>query len=213
MDINDRTVIEARESFYTNGYIHLQDFISEEVLYLMQNSCNIIFNENSSISTSEWDQANIITPSNNKISNGLYGSVIGDSLLLYLNNTYSTILDKQLLPTYSYLRKYVKGNDLKPHTDRPSCQYSITMPLTQESAEWPFWVKDGNKTSYQISCNLGDAILYMGERVSHWREALENAEESYNIFLHYVDASDPERNQLIYDNRKYLGIPHKSSCT
>ena len=35
----------------------------------------------------------------------------------------------RLLPTYSYLRVYKRGDVLRRHTDRPACEMSVTLNL------------------------------------------------------------------------------------
>ena len=35
----------------------------------------------------------------------------------------------KLFPTYSFFRMYTFGSDLKPHTDRSSCEVSVTVSI------------------------------------------------------------------------------------
>ena len=43
-----------------------------------------------------------------------------------------------LVPTYSYTRLYEKGNILKRHKDRPSCEVSTTLHLGGDP--WPIFL-------------------------------------------------------------------------
>ena len=43
-----------------------------------------------------------------------------------------------LVPTYSYTRIYNKGNILKKHKDRPSCEISTTLHLGGDL--WPIFI-------------------------------------------------------------------------
>ena len=44
----------------------------------------------------------------------------------------------QLVPTYSYARAYKKGDILKRHKDRPSCEISTTLNLGGDP--WPIFI-------------------------------------------------------------------------
>lgn len=86
-----------------------------------------------------------------------------------------------LAPTYDYSRIYIPGNDLKVHTDRPSCEYSVTVNLRNIGPTWEFFWDGG-------SCvmNPGDCVAYLGPKIRHWRE-VNPSSYVYQVFLHYVD--------------------------
>ena len=94
------------------------------------------------------------------------------------------VVGERVLPTYCYARNYLYGGDLKPHTDRPSCEISITLHLGGD-AKWPFFIETSNK--YVMECDLrpGDAVLYLGMRGSHWRKPYRG-EQYGQVFMHYV---------------------------
>ena len=46
----------------------------------------------------------------------------------------------ELIPTYSYARIYKKGDILKRHKDRPSCEISTTLNLGGDP--WPIFIDD-----------------------------------------------------------------------
>ncbi len=54
----------------------------------------------------------------------------------------------------------------------------------------------------------GDAIVYRGCEIEHWREQLSAPEYSYHIqaFFHYVDANGPNADQQL-DKRLFIGQP------
>ena len=207
------SVAEARKYYYDNGYLKATNFINKELLKYLQYSLSITTNEN--VVSQYWGYSknnDIILSKNKNLLNAditAYGTIIGDTLLAYCAPYYSKIIGKRLMPSYSFMRIYQKTQTLESHTDRPSCQYSITVPLCSSAARWPFFVKDGEKETVKVTMNVGDAVLYMGERVSHWREALEE-DLSHNIFLHYVDADDLSYAPYIYDGRLALGLSANS---
>jgi hypothetical protein len=143
-----------------------------------------------------------------KEARGKHGLQISELLLLYFQSHFSKIVGKNLVPTYSYTRIYGKGSDLPRHSDRPSCQYSMTINIGGSSDDpWPFFCKSKIKDvpTSKIINSMYVPIIYMGMKVSHWRETLEK-DYSTHIFLHYVDGDDVEYNQYWYDKRKFIGI-------
>ena len=94
----------------------------------------------------------------------------------------------ELFPTYSYSRIYTTGNILPKHKDRPSCEISVTIKLGDTgNYNWPI-LMDGE----EIQLNDGDAVIYKGCEVEHWREQL-SVPDYYlgQVFLHYVDKNGP----------------------
>lgn len=92
---------------------------------------------------------------------------------------------KNLEPAYDYCRIYTKGEVLKPHKDRPSCEYSVTVNLKNVGEGWEFhWT--GGSTLMQP----GDAVIYKGCDLEHWR-GVNPSEYVYQSFLHYVDMDGP----------------------
>ena len=69
----------------------------------------------------------------------------------YADNVMETLLVKmlpvmaketglELIPTYSYARIYKKGDILRRHKDRPSCEISTTLNLGGDP--WPIFIDD-----------------------------------------------------------------------
>jgi len=97
----------------------------------------------------------------------------------------------QLYPTYTYFRVYKFGDILHPHTDRPSCEISITLCLGFDLEEiWPIFLRDLKGNNVKISLSPGDAVLYKGTDVLHWRQSFKGTNHA-QVFLHYVDQNGP----------------------
>ena len=96
-------------------------------------------------------------------------------------------VEENVFPTYCYARQYEYGSILKRHTDRMACEISLTVHLDGDK-EWPMWVEtpDGEKVSVELES--GDALLYLGCLIPHWREAYKGNRYS-QLFLHYVRSS------------------------
>lgn len=97
------------------------------------------------------------------------------------------MVGEPLIPTYSYARVYANGNELKKHTDRPSCEVSMTIQLGRSHHySWPIYM--GNQ---RIDLGEGDAVIYPGMDVVHWRDKCDGPPDYYSgqVFLHFVKAN------------------------
>jgi hypothetical protein len=92
---------------------------------------------------------------------------------------------------------------LKRHRDRPACEVSLTLNLGfQAEKPWPIWFEvDGEVRT--ASLEPGDALLYKGIELPHWREPFDG-ENSAQVFLHYVN-QDGQNREWKYDKRFSLG--------
>jgi hypothetical protein len=94
---------------------------------------------------------------------------------------------------------YTKFADLKKHKDRPSCEISVTVMIDSDGTNWPIFI-DGTK----IDLEPGDAAIYLGCEVEHWRETFDGDWHA-QAFLHYVDQDGPNKDYK-FDKHRGLGI-------
>lgn len=106
--------------------------------------------------------------------------------------TLSAVAGESLKPSYVYLASYLSGAELKKHTDREQCEFSVTLCLDfspEPILETPWPIRLDTPTStvtvYQA---LGDGLAYRGTRLPHYRDALGEGQTSTSIFFHYVAA-------------------------
>ncbi len=104
--------------------------------------------------------------------------------------TLSAVAGEELKPSYVYLASYLSGAELKKHTDRAQCEYSVTLcldfsPEPKLETPWPIRLDtaDGSTTVYQA---IGDGLAYRGTRLPHYRDMLGVGQTSTSIFFHYV---------------------------
>jgi hypothetical protein len=136
-----------------------------------------------------------------------YSDIAMETLLERLTEPMSKETGLNLIPTYSYARIYKKGDVLKRHKDRYSCEVSMTMNLGGDP--WPIYLEPSGETDKEgvkIDLEPGDALIYRGCEVEHWREAFEG-ENCGQVFLHYNDASGENAEENRYDTRPFLGLP------
>ena len=98
----------------------------------------------------------------------------------------------KLFPTYAYWRYYVFGATLKQHTDRPSCEVSITTCIKKYD-NWPLIIE--GKT---FELKEGDGLLYAGCDQKHGRPGVYKGGGMAQMFLHYVNQNGPNKNHA-YD--------------
>lgn len=120
-------------------------------------------------------------------SNIIYGHPLFETLLTSLTDDFSHHIGKSLIQTYAFARLYKKGQELKIHKDRPSCEYSFTLHLysSDETNIWPIYFRV-NKKPVEILLNKGDCAFYKGCDLYHWRESCP-VDKYLQVFLHYVD--------------------------
>jgi hypothetical protein len=96
----------------------------------------------------------------------------------------SELIEESVLPTYCYSRLYVKDEMLAPHTDRPSCEVSVTLNLGGDK-EWPIYIKNPEGEAKEVILKPGQAMIYLGMIATHWRKSFDGT-ECGQVFLHYV---------------------------
>jgi hypothetical protein len=106
--------------------------------------------------------------------------------------TLGAVAGESLKPSYVYLASYLSGAELKKHTDREQCEFSVTFcldfsPEPALATPWPIRLDTptGTVTVYQA---LGDGLAYRGTRLPHYRDILSEGRTSTSIFFHYVTA-------------------------
>jgi hypothetical protein len=134
-----------------------------------------------------------------------YGDPTFDGLLEYLRPRIEEISGLRLSPTYSYFRLYKHGDILKRHHDREACEVSISLNIGQVPSDaWPLYV-EGNMGTYGALLSPGDALLYRGIDVFHWREPFQGSRLA-QVFLHYVNRNGPHADEK-FDRRITLMRP------
>ena len=148
-----------------------------------------------------------------------YGDWVMETLLMFMIPIMKAKTGMELLPTYSYTRLYEKGNILKRHKDRPSCEISTTLHLGGD--EWPIFLdpsgqnfvideyknihKPGAPKGIQVDLKVGDMLIYSGCELEHWREPFQGNVCS-QVFLHYNHATGPYAKTNLFDKRPMLGV-------
>ena len=110
-----------------------------------------------------------------------------------------------LEPTYSFSRVYQEGEQLRPHTDRPSCEISATINVACTGDVWPIWMQYKDNDPVKCMLSPGDAVIYKGCEVTHWRRKLPKGQINVQFMLHYV-AKNGFNAEYKFDKRGALGL-------
>ena len=155
-----------------------------------------------------------------------YSNIAMETLMLKCQPKMEEATGLKLYPAYTYARIYKKGDELKRHKDRFSCEISTTMNLAGD--DWPIYLNSDPKAGHvfgpkkgihqvqnyaptkdkgvRIDLKQGDMLVYSGCELEHWREKFKG-KECIQVFLHYNNRKTPGAKNNMFDKRPHLGLP------
>ena len=149
-----------------------------------------------------------------------YADMVMETLLMKMLPVMKKETGLDLIPTYSYARAYKKGDILRRHKDRPSCEISTTLNLGGDP--WPIFIdgtgantvideykqihKPNAPGGTKVLLDVGDMLVYSGCELEHWREPFEG-NICGQVFLHYNHVNGPFADKNKFDGRPKLGLP------
>ncbi len=149
-----------------------------------------------------------------------YADFVMETLLMKVLPKMQQETGLELVPTYSYARIYKKGDILRRHKDRPSCEISTTIHLG--GTKWPIFIdgtgsdnvideyknihKPNAPKGTEVLLDVGDMLVYSGCELEHWREALDG-DNCAQVFLHYNHLNGRFAKSNMFDKRPMLGVP------
>ena len=211
-------------SFKKNKYQVIRGAISKEIADIAYRYLQI------SAEADYWMLNNGVTHAGNKLIGTFKDPQVPNSYAKYADRFMETLLIKtidimqkktglKLIPTYSYTRLYRKGNILRRHKDRPSCEISTTLNLGGDN--WPIFIdptgsdnvideykeihKPNAPKGIEVNLKQGDMLIYSGCELEHWREPFQG-KLCGQVFLHYNHADGQFAKTNLYDKRPMLGI-------
>jgi len=148
-----------------------------------------------------------------------YANIAMETLMLKIHPVMEKTTGLKIIPAYTYARIYKKGDVLKRHKDRFSCEISTTMNLGGD--DWPLYLepdsskggeKEGvgyvseNTKGVRVDLKPGDMMVYKGMELEHWRNKFKG-KECIQVFLHYNNCKTPGAKDNMFDKRPHLGLP------
>ena len=194
-----------------DNYIIIKSAVQKDLCYFLYNYLLIkkqvaetMFNTNYiSPFNKDWGYWNDLQVPN---TYSIYGDVAMETLLLKMQPLMEKKIKEKITPTYSYARVYKKGDILKRHKDRFSCEISTTLNLGGDP--WPIYLEPSGKEGKKgIKVNLkpGDMLIYKGCDLEHWREPFKG-KDCVQVFLHY-NLSSKKGDKNLFDKRPHVGLP------
>lgn len=172
------TKLKSTEIFNSKGALHLKNLISKDVCYHLTHLL--------SLKGSYGYGGDPQVPNSKSAGAGEYaGEVVLESVWPIIEEA----VGEELFPTYSYSRLYGNGDELKKHSDRPSCEISVTIQLGRSHHyAWPIYMG-----GHRFDLAEGDGVIYKGCDVLHWRDPCDGPEGYYSgqVFCHFVRANGP----------------------
>jgi len=153
-------------------YKLIKNFLTKEEIKLLTDYCRMKHRLN----FNSFD----LSMSNNA-DTYFYADILMESLMINKLDIMQKETGLELLCTYAYWRMYTLNADLFKHKDRPACEISVTVMINSDGTKWPIFM-DGT----EINMESGDAAIYLGCEVEHWREEFKGDWHA-QTFLHYVD--------------------------
>ncbi len=136
-----------------------------------------------------------------------YSDIAMETLMLKCQPKMEEVTGLKLYPAYTYARIYKKGDVLKRHKDRFSCEISTTMNLGGD--DWPIYLEPSGevgKKGIKVDLKPGDMLVYSGCELEHWRNKFKG-KECVQVFLHYNNKKTPGSKENMFDKRPHLGLP------
>lgn len=181
--------MSLKSDFQKDRYVIIRNAISDETLSLINNYVKL-------------QQANNYFSPDKYFAVTKYMDPVMQSLLMLIQKKVEVVVEKDLFPTYSHVRIYNNGDYLPAHTDRESCEYSVTMALDYNcDFVWPIFVMNGDQ-KVNAFLDRGDMLIYKGIEVIHGRDMFMG-DSWTQVFLHYVDQAG-EFKEWKYDKNPSL---------
>ena len=132
-------------------------------------------------------------------NDSLFNSVLY-SKIPYLEGLFST----EIYPTYNCYRNYTAFCIMRSHTDRDACEIGVSLccGFPENTEPWPFCITDKKGQDHELILYPGDAVIYLGTELSHWRyawgETWPKDGRHVQLFFHYVKKNGLSRSEA-YD--------------
>lgn len=134
-----------------------------------------------------------------------------ETLSLHVQPKVEEYLQRKIYPSYTYGRIYRPGAKLTEHLDRRSSEYTLSVTIEDnDNILWPICVEHFDNTVTSAKLDVGDAIIYSGRDMVHWRPDSFTGAEVIQAFIQYVDA-DGDSVDLKWDGRPLLGMPFQTT--
>jgi hypothetical protein len=173
----------VKQSLLTNGYVVLRDIINPLQIGALRQYYRDIEHLDYFRRDSQVPKRDII-----------HNEPVARFIHYQLKNLINKVSPERVIPSFTYLSIYKPGSILDKHTDREQCAWnmSVSIDMQPESEIWPIYMEIAGK-AFEVRLGMGDAVLYSGTKIPHWREQLPENQKAIICFYHFVaeDFSGP----------------------
>lgn len=185
--------------YVKNGYAVLRGLIPPELAAMLMKQLQVDL-ESSGKSFQTFAQRHaLVEKPTIEISGHFYRPL--NSFLWGLTPIMTELTGAELLPSYDHFRIYHRGDVCRVHSDRPSCEHSVSLTLAySDGAPWPLEVGQqrvsgedgytedwGDENFEAVAMQPGDAVLYSGIDLRHGRTQPNPNAWSAHLFLFWVE--------------------------
>ena len=146
-----------QELFANNNYVVVRDLLDPYLVKFLASYYSAVRAGQAGEFRKDWTSLNS------------HGDACGDVVLYSIRTLIEEHTGLELLPTYSFVRIYKKGESVGRHSDGPQNQVSCTMCVARDEVDWPIQFSDGEHEG-SVVLQPGDGVIYRGYIVEHWRD-------------------------------------------
>ena len=195
--------MDVTGDYEEQGYLHVRELIPPEVARaILRTIKEGLGPEPLDLSSVTQHQAQLKRPAFNIYGYNFWPIIF---FLWGLTPTISKLVGRDLLPSYDYFRIYREGDVCRVHSDRESCEHSVSLTLDYSDGEtWDLQVGHnslasalpmtddfGSEDYSSVGMKVGDAVVYRGVHHRHGRITPNPNAWSAHLFLHYVERGGP----------------------
>jgi hypothetical protein len=196
--------MSIRDQYFASGYAHIQDLLSPAITRSLMHRIKQDTGDDALPLSSAKEFPNLLTRPAFEVYSHFYPPI--QALLWGLTPKMADLTGLDLIPTYCYFRIYRAGDICRVHSDRQSCEHSLSLTLDYSDGEvWPLDVgltrlpapdasvdpDFGDAPFSPVAMQIGDAVLYQGTHHRHGRILPNPNGWSAHLFLHWVDRNGP----------------------
>jgi hypothetical protein len=200
--------------YHSNGYALVEGLIPPEVAQALLQRMELDLKAANMSFDKFATRLELMRKSTVEISGHVYAPLI--TFLWGLTPIVSQIVGRELLPSYDYFRIYQQGDVCRLHSDRPSCEHSLSLTLDYSDGKtWPLeigsvrmdgpdYLRDsfGDEPFASLAMKPGDGVVYQGVGYRHGRSTPNPNRWSAHLFLHWVDRDGPYRSHAFDAERR-----------
>ncbi len=199
--------MQVQGDYHANGYAHLQGLVPRPVAHELLSQLKTSLDDSKVPLRGFLREAVMLKRPALEIYG--YQHKPMTAFLWGLTPVMAELTKREVIPTYAYFRVYREGDVCWVHSDRFACEHSLSLTLAYSDGKpWSFEIGRDRLTQVRpvettfhedahnaIDMQVGDAILYQGVHYRHGRVTPNPNRWSAHMFLHWVDAYGPYRNE------------------